>query len=62
MPREYRTIEEAAGPLLLVKDVEGATYGELAEIRLKNGEKDVAVYLKLTAQMHLYSFLRMPPE
>ncbi len=39
MPREYRTIEEAAGPLLLVKDVEGATYGELAEIRLKNGEK-----------------------
>ncbi|MCM1357808.1 MAG: V-type ATP synthase subunit B, partial [Prevotella sp.] len=34
-----RTIEEAAGPLLLVKDVEGVTYGELAEIRLKNGEK-----------------------
>jgi V/A-type H+-transporting ATPase subunit B len=39
MPREYRTIEEAAGPLLLVKDVENVTYGELAEIRLSNGEK-----------------------
>jgi V/A-type H+-transporting ATPase subunit B len=39
MPREYRTIEEAAGPLLLVKDVENVTYGELGEIRLKNGEK-----------------------
>jgi V/A-type H+-transporting ATPase subunit B len=39
MPREYRTIEEAVGPLLLVKDVENVTYGELAEIRLKNGEK-----------------------
>ncbi len=39
MPREYRTIEEAAGPLLLVKDVEGVKYGELAEIRLENGEK-----------------------
>ena len=39
MPREYRTIEEAAGPLLLVKDVENVTYGEFAEIRLKNGEK-----------------------
>jgi len=39
MPREYRTIEEAAGPLLLVKEVENVTYGELAEIRLKNGEK-----------------------
>lgn len=39
MPREYRTIEEAAGPLLLVKGVENCKYGELAEIRLKNGEK-----------------------
>ena len=39
MPREYRTIEEAAGPLLLVKDVENVSYGELAEIRLKNGER-----------------------
>ena len=39
MPREYRTIEEAAGPLLLVKDVENVSYGELAEIRLSNGEK-----------------------
>ncbi|MCM1271290.1 MAG: V-type ATP synthase subunit B [Ruminococcus flavefaciens] len=39
MPREYRTIEEAAGPLLLVKDVENISFGELAEIRLTNGEK-----------------------
>ena len=39
MPREYRTIEEAAGPLLLVKDVENVTFGELADIRLSNGEK-----------------------
>ena len=39
MPREYRTIEEAAGPLLLVKDVENVSYNEMAEIRLTNGEK-----------------------
>ncbi len=39
MPREYRTIEEAAGPLLLVRDVENVKYNELAEIRLSNGEK-----------------------
>ncbi|MBO5319552.1 MAG: V-type ATP synthase subunit B [Ruminococcus sp.] len=39
MPREYRTIEEAAGPLLLVKNVENVTFGELADIRLANGEK-----------------------
>ncbi|WP_295217660.1 V-type ATP synthase subunit B [Ruminococcus sp.] len=39
MPREYRTIEEAAGPLLLVKDVTHVTYNEMAEIRLRDGEK-----------------------
>ena len=39
MPREYRTIEEVTGPLLLVRDVEGARYGELAEIRLSNGDR-----------------------
>lgn len=39
MPREYRTIEEAAGPLLLVKDVKNVSYNEMAEIRLSNGEK-----------------------
>lgn len=39
MPREYRTIEEAAGPLLLVKDVENVKYNELAEIKLISGEK-----------------------
>ncbi len=39
MPREYKTIEEAAGPLLLVKDVEGVKFNELAQIKLANGEK-----------------------
>ena len=39
MPKEYRTIEEVAGPLMLVRDVEGVTYNELGEIELANGEK-----------------------
>ena len=38
MPREYRTIEEVAGPLMLVKGVEGVTYNELGEIELASGE------------------------
>ena len=29
MIKEYKTISEVAGPLMLVKDVEGATYDEL---------------------------------
>ena len=39
MPKEYRTIEEVAGPLMLVKNVSGVTYNELGEIELGNGEK-----------------------
>ena len=38
MVREYRTIEEVAGPLMLVKQVEGVKYDELGEIELPNGE------------------------
>ncbi len=39
MPREYKTIEEVAGPLMLVRGVSGVTYNELGEIELANGEK-----------------------
>lgn len=38
MIKEYRTIYEVAGPLMLVKDVQGVTYNELAEIELPSGE------------------------
>ena len=38
MIKEYRTIQEIAGPLMLVQNVQGVTYGELAEIRLQSGE------------------------
>ena len=39
MPREYKTIQEVAGPLMLVRKVEGGAYNELGEIELANGEK-----------------------
>ena len=39
MPKEYRSIQEVAGPLMLIKDVEGVTYNELGEIELANGER-----------------------
>ncbi len=38
MPREYKTIQEVAGPLMLVRGVENVKYNELAEIVLFNGE------------------------
>ena len=39
MPKEYRTISEVAGPLMLVKGVDGVAYNELGEIELKDGER-----------------------
>jgi Archaeal/vacuolar-type H+-ATPase subunit B len=38
MIKEYRTIEEVAGPLMLVRQVEGVKYDELGEIELPSGE------------------------
>lgn len=38
MIKEYRTISEVSGPLMLVKNVEGVTYDELGEIELPTGE------------------------
>ncbi len=38
MMKEYRTIHEVSGPLMVVEHVEGVTYDELAEIQLHNGE------------------------
>lgn len=38
MIKEYRTIQEISGPLMLVRKVENVTYDELAEIELQNGE------------------------
>ena len=38
MPKEYRTIQEVSGPLMLVREVEEVKYNELGEIELANGE------------------------
>ena len=38
MIKEYKTIQEIASPLMIVKNVEGVTYDELAEIEIPNGE------------------------
>ena len=39
MAKEYRTIEEVAGPLMLVKNVENVAFDELGEIELADGSK-----------------------
>ena len=37
MIREYKTIQEISGPLMVVNHVQGVTYDELAEIELADG-------------------------
>ncbi|NLV98873.1 MAG: V-type ATP synthase subunit B [Clostridiaceae bacterium] len=38
MAREYRTIEEIAGPLMMVRGVENVKYDEIGEIELPDGQ------------------------
>ncbi|WP_159564059.1 V-type ATP synthase subunit B [Streptococcus halichoeri] len=37
--KEYRTVSEVVGPLMIVDHVQGVHYNELVEIRMHNGEK-----------------------
>jgi V/A-type H+/Na+-transporting ATPase subunit B len=39
VPVDYRTIDRVAGPLLFVREVADAAYGEIVEISLPNGER-----------------------
>ena len=57
MPKEYRTIEEVAGPIMLVRGVQGVTYDEMGEIELANGEKRRCKVLEIdggNAMVQLY--------
>ena len=47
MIKEYKTISEVAGPLMLVKNVENVTYDELGEILLQSGEKRLCKVLEI---------------
>ena len=47
MIKEYRSIKESAGPLMLIEHVEGVTYDELGEIELPNGEKRLCKVLEV---------------
>ncbi len=38
MSKEYRTIKDIVGPLMLVEEVSGVAYGELVEVKLSGGE------------------------
>lgn len=47
MPREYKTIREVVGPLMLVDGVDGVKYDELVRIRQASGEERVGKVLEI---------------
>ena len=53
MFKEYKTVRDIIGPLMLVENVEGVTFGELAEVHLANGTKRLARVLEVTTDTAL---------
>lgn len=47
MPKEYKTIREVVGPLMLVDQVEGIKYDELVRIRQASGEERIGKVLEV---------------
>src|SRR5690554_602583 len=45
--REYKTIREVVGPLMLVEDVEGVKFDELVRIKQANGEERLGKVLEI---------------
>ena len=44
--KEYKTVREVAGPLLIVEGVEGVAFGEVVEIKTPQGEKRLGQVLE----------------
>ncbi len=53
MPKEYKTIKEVVGPLMLVDCVEGVKYDELVRIRQANGEERTGKVLEVNGDKAL---------
>lgn len=56
MVKEYRTIEEVAGPLMLLRKVDGVKYDELGEIELRTAKSAAAASSRSTARTCSFSF------
>ncbi len=53
MLKEYRTIKESVGPLMLVEQVEGVKFNELVEIEQQNGEVRLGRVLEISGDKAL---------
>ncbi len=53
MAREYMTTRDIVGPLLLVEEVSGVTYGELVELEFPDGTKSLGNVLEVNGDVAL---------
>jgi len=53
MVREYMTTRDIVGPLLLVQDVSGVTYGELVELEYPDGTRSLGNVLEVDGDLAL---------
>ena len=53
LPKEYKTISELSGPLLLVNKTKNVRYDELVEIELGSGERRRGRVLEITSDKAL---------
>jgi len=51
MQKEYKTIKEVAGPLLMVEGISGVKYEELVEVELSTGEKRMGRVLEISENL-----------
>lgn len=58
MQKEYRSIKEVVGPLMLVEGVEGVKYDELVEIEQADGEIRLGKVLEVNGSNALVQLLR----
>ena len=54
MLKEYKTVSEVVGPLMVVTGVEGVKYEELVEIELQTGEKRRGRVLEVNGDKAMY--------
>jgi V/A-type H+/Na+-transporting ATPase subunit B len=60
MLKEYKSIAEVAGPLMLVRGVEGVTYSEIGEITLANGDVRRCKVLEVSGSNALVQLFENP--
>ncbi|MDP2232152.1 MAG: V-type ATP synthase subunit B, partial [Actinomycetota bacterium] len=53
MEREYMTTRDIVGPLMLIEDVEGVTYGELVELDFPDGRSSLGNVLEVNGSVAL---------